>query len=64
MAVGDLSATGRVNLVGALAALRGVRDAGAIEIWYDASVRQGYQSGFPPVVVKPGSRRSIIVDSP
>jgi hypothetical protein len=64
MVVGDLSATGRVNLVGALAALRGVRDAGSIEVWYDASVRQGFQSGFPPVVVKPGSRRSIIVDSP
>jgi hypothetical protein len=61
---GGLSATARVSLVGALAALRGVRDAGAIEVWYDASVRQGYRSGFPPVVVKPGSRRSIIVDSP
>ncbi|MFZ5876897.1 MAG: hypothetical protein ACOYXU_10885 [Nitrospirota bacterium] len=62
--VGDLSASGRVNLVGALAALRGVRDASAIEVWYDAALRQGYRSGFPPVVVKPGSRRVIIFDGP
>jgi hypothetical protein len=64
MVGGDLSATGRVNLVGALASFRGVRDAGAVEVWYDASVRQGYRSGFPPVMVNPGSRRSIIIDSP
>jgi hypothetical protein len=61
---GNLAATGRVNLVGALAALHGVRDAGTIEVWYDPSVRQGYRAGFPPVVVKPGSRRTIIIDSP
>jgi hypothetical protein len=56
---GDLSATGPVRLVGALAALRGVRDAGGIEVWYDWSLRHGYRSGFPPVVVKPGTRRAI-----
>jgi hypothetical protein len=61
---GDLSATGRVNLVGSLAALRGVRDAGAIEVWYDAALGQGYRTGFPPVVIKPGTRRAIIIDSP
>jgi hypothetical protein len=61
---GDLSATGRVNLVGSLAAFRGVRDAGAIEVWYDAALRQGYRTGFPPVVIKPGTRRAIIIDSP
>ncbi len=61
---GDLSATARVNLAGSLAALRGVRDAGAIEVWYEASLRQGYRTGFPPVVIKPGTRRAIIIDSP
>lgn len=61
---GEVSTTGRVNLAGALAALRGVRDAGALEVWYDDALRRGYQSGFPPVVIKPGSRRSITLDGP
>jgi hypothetical protein len=58
---GDLSTGGAVRLVGALTALRGVRDAGGIEVWYDAALRKGYRSGFPPVVIKPGTRRAIAV---
>jgi hypothetical protein len=61
---GDLSVTAPVRLVGALAALRGVRDAGGIEVWYEQSLRQGVRSGFPPVVVRPGTRRTIAVSAP
>ncbi|MFZ5861833.1 MAG: hypothetical protein ACOYXR_03170 [Nitrospirota bacterium] len=64
MVAGELSTTGRVNVVGALVAWRGVQDPGAVEVWYDASLRRGYHPGFPPVVIKPGSRRAVIINSP
>ncbi len=57
---GVLDAEARARIVGTLVAHRGVRDAGALEVWYDASLRLGWRSGFPPVVVKPGSRRMIV----
>lgn len=60
---GSLAAESRVRVVGALAARRGVRDAGSFEVWYDAALRSGYRSGFPPVVVKPGSRRAVAVEA-
>jgi hypothetical protein len=57
---GAVGADARVRIVGTLVARQGVRDAGAVEVWYDAALRSGYRSGFPPVVVKPGSRRSVV----
>ncbi|MEW6682436.1 MAG: hypothetical protein AB1451_05880 [Nitrospirota bacterium] len=59
---GALDATARTTIVGSLAAMHGVRDPGAIEVWYDAALRTGYRTGFPPVVIKPGSRRAIVPD--
>ncbi len=59
---GSVSVDGRLRLVGALAAFRGVRDAGAVEVWYDAALHSGYRAGFPPVVVAPGSRRQIAIE--
>lgn len=56
---GAIEAEARTRLVGTLAAHRGVRDAGAWEVWYDASLRAARRSGFPPVVVKPGTRRFL-----
>lgn len=57
---GALETTARTTIVGSLAAMHGVRDPGAIEVWYDATLRTGYRTGFPPVVIKPGSRRAIV----
>lgn len=61
---GTLAATARTRVVGALVVHQGVRDAGAFEVWYDAALRGGYRSGFAPVVVKPGSRRPVVVNIP
>jgi hypothetical protein len=61
---GELSVLGQARVVGALVAQRGVRDAGAIEVWYDAALRRGSRSGFPPVMVKPGSRRVVALGAP
>ncbi len=61
---GVVGSEARTRLVGSLAALGGVGDAGGFELWYDAALRSGYRSGFPPVVVKPGSRRLVVVDAP
>jgi hypothetical protein len=57
---GVLEAEARTRIVGSLAVLQGVRDAGAFEVWYDAALRRGHRSGFSPVVVKPGSRRAVV----
>jgi hypothetical protein len=57
---GVIEAEARTRLVGTLAAHRGVRDAGAWEVWYDAALRAARRSGFPPVMVKPGTRRFIV----
>lgn len=59
---GSLAAEARTKIVGALVAQRGVRDAGAFEVWYDAGLRNGYRKGFPPVVIKPGTRRVTWTD--
>ena len=60
MVAGVLGAATRTRIVGSLAVLQGVRDAGAFEVWYDAALRRGHRSGFSPVVVKPGSRRAVV----
>lgn len=57
---GALAADARARIVGTLAAHQGVRDPSAFEVWYDAALRSGNRPGFPPVVVKPGSRRVIV----
>jgi hypothetical protein len=57
---GLLEAEARTRVVGSLAALQGVQNAGAFEVWYDAALRKGYRAGFSPVVIKPGSRRAIV----
>jgi hypothetical protein len=57
---GVLEAQARTRIVGSLAALQGVHNAGAFEVWYDAALRKGYRTGFSPVVIKPGSRRAIV----
>ncbi len=56
---GALEADARARIVGAIVAHQGVRDPGAFEVWYDVALRSGYRSGYPAVVVKPGSRRPI-----
>jgi len=48
------------HMLGALSADQGFRDEGALEIWYDRSLAEGYRPGFAPVLVKPGSRRHVV----
>lgn len=62
--VGVAAAEARTRIIGSLGVLRGVRDAGAFEVWYDSALARGYRHGFPPVVVKPSSRRSMVMDFP
>lgn len=61
---GHLAAEARTRIVGSLVALQGVRDTNTFEVWYDAGLRSGYRQGFPPVVIKPGTRYIYIMIRP
>jgi hypothetical protein len=59
---GQLAAEARIRVVGSLVAFRGVHDMDTFEVWYDAELRRGYRQGFPPVVIKRGTRRVLAGD--
>ncbi len=61
---GEVETENRVNVFGAVAAARGFRDLGGLEIWYDGRLAQGYRKGFAPVLVRPGSRRRVVPETP
>ncbi|MBI3606436.1 MAG: hypothetical protein HY207_00540 [Nitrospirae bacterium] len=64
LVAGQVRVENRVNVFGAIKAGQGFDDVGGLEIWYDGRLAQGYRKGFAPVLVKPGSRRRVVPETP